>query len=163
MLKKSQIDEKIQCWRFMDCLKTHCRTWLDFTAARSEKTPLLMATLVTQMNQNTQLWRAERLNGDDVASETTRHWKESKTIKYTNHCSSTHPCPKCCLIFIDPSRVQCHRNMHMKNTDQYLWVILTKPEMPPWRCENPSGCPARHVYFPYLCTLLPSLFLHLSG
>lgn len=97
----------------MDCLETHCRTWLDFTAARSEKTPSLMATLVTQMNQNTQLWRAEWLNEDDVASETTRHWKEAGTIKYTNHCSSTHPQPKCCLIFIDSSRVQCHGNMHM--------------------------------------------------
>lgn len=122
MLKKSQIDEKVQCWRFMDCLKTHCRTWLDFTAARSEKTPLLMGTLVTQMNQNTQLWRAERLNEDDVASKTTRHWKEAGTIKYTNHCSSSHPHPKCCLIFIDPSwvhfRAEKHRSVPVTRTNQ---------------------------------------------
>lgn len=43
---------------------------MDFTAARSEKMLSLMATLVTEMNQNTQLWRAEWLNEDDVVSET---------------------------------------------------------------------------------------------
>lgn len=33
---KKKINETLQCWRFMDCLKRCCRTRLDFTAAQSE-------------------------------------------------------------------------------------------------------------------------------